>query len=226
VELGVLIKMLHDTKARTLQSFLHSDFSRVSMRVAKTICETAKVSQRSRPSRIARQQADNLHKAINQTKIMNPPTDCLSDRGRSGLRRFDTVRRAGQGAALRQSRAPALPAVGVCGDAVCYFHGLAQLRSCPVRRGAPDRAARYNGAHGVGMGAVHFGEQGSRRPLSRNAVFVRRRRKAVESERKKAFIQQYIPHIAIALREMLDLSDRQEKTMVRQLTDVLERSRS
>ena len=58
------------------------------------------------------------------------------------------------------------------------------------------------------------------------AVFVRRRRKAVESERKKAFIQQYIPHIAIALREMLDLSDRQEKTMVRQLTDVLERSRS
>jgi hypothetical protein len=26
VELGALIKMLHDTKARTLQSFLHSDF--------------------------------------------------------------------------------------------------------------------------------------------------------------------------------------------------------
>ena len=58
------------------------------------------------------------------------------------------------------------------------------------------------------------------------AKFVRRRRKAAESERKKAFIQKYIPHIAIALREMLDLSDRQETVMVRQLSDVLERSRS
>jgi len=58
------------------------------------------------------------------------------------------------------------------------------------------------------------------------AVFLRRRRKAAESERKKAYIQKYIPHIAIALREMLDLSERQEKTLVNQLTDVLERSRS
>jgi DNA topoisomerase-6 subunit B len=60
----------------------------------------------------------------------------------------------------------------------------------------------------------------------RLSVFIRRRRKAAESERKKAYIQQYIPHIAIALREMLELTERQEHTMVRQLTDVLKRSRS
>jgi DNA topoisomerase-6 subunit B len=60
----------------------------------------------------------------------------------------------------------------------------------------------------------------------RLAVFIRRRRKAAESQRKKEYIQQYIPHIAIALREMLELSERQETTMVKQLTDVLERSRS
>jgi len=58
------------------------------------------------------------------------------------------------------------------------------------------------------------------------AIFIRRRRKAVDSERKKAYIQKYIPHVAIALREMLDLSERQEKSIVTQLTDVLERSRS
>ncbi|NVM56491.1 MAG: DNA topoisomerase VI subunit B, partial [Desulfobacterales bacterium] len=81
VELGVLIKMLHDTKARTLQSFLHSDFSRVSTRVAKSICEKAKLFERSRPPRIARQEADHLLKAINQTRIMNPPTDCLGPIG-------------------------------------------------------------------------------------------------------------------------------------------------
>jgi DNA topoisomerase-6 subunit B len=60
----------------------------------------------------------------------------------------------------------------------------------------------------------------------RLAVFIRRRRKAVESERKKAYIHKYIPHIAIALREMLELTDNQEKKIVTQLTDVLERSRS
>jgi len=58
------------------------------------------------------------------------------------------------------------------------------------------------------------------------AIFIRRRRKAAESQRKKAYIQKYIPHVAIALREMLDLSERQEATIIRQLTDVLERSRS
>ncbi|MHC4496949.1 MAG: hypothetical protein ACYSYM_14120 [Planctomycetota bacterium] len=60
----------------------------------------------------------------------------------------------------------------------------------------------------------------------RLAVFIRRRRKVADSQRKKDYIQQYIPHIAIALREMLELSERQETTMVKQLTDVLERSRS
>jgi hypothetical protein len=38
--------------------------------------------------------------------------------------------------------------------------------------------------------------------------------------------EKYIPHVAIALREMLNLTERQEQTLVTQLTDVLERSRS
>ena len=60
----------------------------------------------------------------------------------------------------------------------------------------------------------------------RLAIFVRRKAKAADSERKKAYIQKYIPHVAIALREILDLSERQESRLVNQLTDVLERSRS
>ena len=58
------------------------------------------------------------------------------------------------------------------------------------------------------------------------AAFIRRRRKVADSERKKAYIQKYIPHIAIALREMLSLSERQQSSLITQLTDVLERSRS
>ena len=32
----------------------------------------------TRPERIAREEADALYKAISNTKIMAPPTDCLS----------------------------------------------------------------------------------------------------------------------------------------------------
>lgn len=81
IELGMLISMLKETKATTLQSFLMNDFSRVSSPVAKAICEKAKLYEKARPSRIATQEADNLMKAIRETKIMAPPTNCLSPIG-------------------------------------------------------------------------------------------------------------------------------------------------
>ncbi len=85
VELGVLMKMLQDTKSRQLSGFLQSDFSRVSPAVAKAICDTAKLESRLRPSRVAAQQAETLHKAIATVKIMNPPTDVLSPIGEESL---------------------------------------------------------------------------------------------------------------------------------------------
>lgn len=277
VELGVLIKMLHDTKARTLQSFLHSDFSRVSTRVAKSICEKAKLFERSRPSRIARQEADHLLKAINQTRIMNPPTDCLGPIGDelilAGLKKqikadfFTAVTRPP--AVYRGN--PFQIEAGLAYGGSLKADGLArvlryanrvpllyQQSACAITRSVLNTGWR-NYALQQSAGALptgplvimvhmasvwvpftseskeavaHYPEiikeirlalQECGRKL---AKFVRRRRKAAESERKKAFIHKYIPHIAIALREMLELSDRQEKTMVRQLTDVLERSRS
>ncbi len=81
VELGVLMKMMQDTKARTLQSFLMQDFSRVSTKVAKEICDKANLPENAKPSRIARQESEKLFKAINETKIMAPPTDCISPIG-------------------------------------------------------------------------------------------------------------------------------------------------
>ncbi len=81
VELGVLAKMLQSTKSRRVSSFLHSDFSRVSTRVATQICETAKLDPTASPKRIARSEADRLYKAINSTKLMKPPTNCISPIG-------------------------------------------------------------------------------------------------------------------------------------------------
>ncbi|MBW2963372.1 DNA topoisomerase VI subunit B [Candidatus Woesearchaeota archaeon] len=81
VELGMLIKMLQTTKARTLQSFLQQDFSRVGPGTAKEICENAKLLPNSKPKSISRDMAEQLYKGIQATKIISPPTNCLSPIG-------------------------------------------------------------------------------------------------------------------------------------------------
>ena len=77
VELGMLMKMLQATPHRTLQGFMTTEFSRVSVRVAKEICEKADLKPNGRPKSIAREESDRLFKAINATKLMRPPTDCI-----------------------------------------------------------------------------------------------------------------------------------------------------
>lgn len=85
VELGVLIKMLQDTKAKTLQAFLQNDFCRVSAKVAKEIITKVGLYERARPKTIARKEAEALFNAINNTKIIAPPTNCLSPIGEEAL---------------------------------------------------------------------------------------------------------------------------------------------
>ena len=85
VELGVLIRMLHSTKAGTVAGFLQNDFCRVSQKISQEICEKAKISPRARPSTIARDEAESLYNAIQNTKIIAPPTDCLSPLGEEAL---------------------------------------------------------------------------------------------------------------------------------------------
>ena len=77
IELGRLVTMLKDTHASTISSFLTDSFSRVGSGVARRICEEAKISTRSNPHRIGRQEADALYQAIQNTRIPSPATDCL-----------------------------------------------------------------------------------------------------------------------------------------------------
>jgi DNA topoisomerase VI subunit B len=58
------------------------------------------------------------------------------------------------------------------------------------------------------------------------ATHIRAHRRAVDEEKKKSYIEKYIPHIGIALREILGLSAKAEKDLVSTLKVVLERSRS
>jgi DNA topoisomerase-6 subunit B len=55
--------------------------------------------------------------------------------------------------------------------------------------------------------------------------FLRHRQRLAEAEKKKSYIQAYIPHIGIALKEILGLTDKDEKRVVEVLTDTLEKSR-
>ena len=85
IELGVLMKMLADSKARTTQKFLTGEFSRVSDRVAKEICERAKANPAARPSRLGNDTAKAIYHAIQETKIMAPATDCVVPIGEEKL---------------------------------------------------------------------------------------------------------------------------------------------
>ncbi|MCA9248397.1 MAG: DNA topoisomerase VI subunit B [Planctomycetales bacterium] len=81
VELGRLATMLKDSKESTLSGFLTSTFSRVSGATAQKICKTAKLGTRSRTTRIGQREAETLYRAIQDTKIPNPATDCISPIG-------------------------------------------------------------------------------------------------------------------------------------------------
>ncbi len=85
VELGRLIKMLEITPSKTLQQFLTTEFVRVGAGTAKTICENAALLPKTRPKSVSREMAENLYKGIQKTKIIAPPTDCISPIGEEQL---------------------------------------------------------------------------------------------------------------------------------------------
>ncbi len=100
VELGVLGRMLASTKARTVMSFLTSEFSRLGKRSASEILLKAGITKtgeggkpvpdtKLKPRRVTDEQAGGIIEAVKQVKLVRPPTDCLSPLGteliRSGL---------------------------------------------------------------------------------------------------------------------------------------------
>src|SRR2546428_10370889 len=77
--------MRHDTGGHSLAGFLAGDFSRVSSSVAQAICRAAKLSPNARPRNIHATHAEALYKAIQSTKIMAPPSNCLSPIGEKAI---------------------------------------------------------------------------------------------------------------------------------------------
>jgi DNA topoisomerase-6 subunit B len=280
VELGLLMQMMKDTPARTLRAALSQDFSRVSGKVALDICERAGLDPRANPTRIAHRESEALFKAINDTKLMRPPTDCLSPIGEeqlmTGLKkemgadfltavtRPPTVYRgnpfqvevglayvrpgdqadlgADEPARVMRfaNRVPLLHMAGACAITKAITgvnwksYGLAQPRGSlplgpvvimvhmasvwvPFTSESKEAIAHYPEI----IREVTFGIQECGRRLS---VFLHKRHRLAEQDRKRSYIAMYIPHLALGLKDILDLSDRDEARVVSNLNDLLERT--
>jgi DNA topoisomerase-6 subunit B len=85
IELGTLMAMLQDARGQTVSNFLQNSFSRVTQQVTTEILTEAKVSGRSSATSTPPADIEKLYKAIQNTKIMSPPTNCLSPIGEEAL---------------------------------------------------------------------------------------------------------------------------------------------
>ena len=86
VELGLLMQMLKDTTSRTVSGFMCQEFCRVTQNVVRKISDETealgrRIDTERHPRRISAKDVKILHKAIAQTRIMAPPTNCLSPIG-------------------------------------------------------------------------------------------------------------------------------------------------
>lgn len=78
IELGILRRMLANTKAKSLINFLTSEFCRVGKKSAEQICKLAKIEFNRKPQYLTTEESERLHKAMQMVKLIAPPTDCLS----------------------------------------------------------------------------------------------------------------------------------------------------
>ncbi len=282
VELGILMQMLKDTESRTLRSALSSDFSRVSSAVALDICTRAGLDPGAKPTRVAHHEAESLYKAIQETKLMRPPTDCLSPIGEAqilaglqkeikadfytALTRDPAVYRGnpfqieigmayvrpeetkgqemGQEEPVRvlrfANRVPLLYQPGACAITKAVMgvnwksYGLTQPKDAiplgplaimvhvasvwvPFTSESKDAVASYEEI----LDEMTLGLQECGRRLS---VFLNKRRRDLEAARKRSYIELYIPHLALGLKDILSLGDKEEDRIVKDLKKMLEKT--
>ncbi len=276
VELGVLMQMFRDTKARNVRTCLQGDFSRVSANTARQICETAGVADSRRPGEVTRDEAEKLHRAIQKTKIMNPPTDCIAPIGEdlilgalkaevdaefyASITRRPSVYRgnpflveaglayggsmvADQPITLFRyaNRVPLQYQQGACAITKAVTstnwksYDLQQPRGAlpvgpmlvmvhiasvwvPFTSESKEAIAHYPEI----IKEIRFALQECGRQV---AIHIRRRRREADEAKKRAYIEKYIPQVAIGLQEILGFGDKETDRVVSRLSDVLERSR-
>ncbi len=307
IELGRLIAMLKETSCRSLSGFLREEFTRVGSKVAKNIIRAAGkgLTEKSYPTRIAREEASALHKAIQETKISSPSTNCIAPIGDElilkGLKKeidadfyVSSTRPAAvyrgnpfqievgiaygkpggvglevaEGGRIRKRKKPDPKTLHE--DLVADADGpirllrfanrvplLYQQSACAINKAVLQTNWRSyglqqpRGGMPVGPAAVlvhiasvwvpftseskeaiasypeitkelKLGLQECGRKLG---TYIRKGKRLKREFEKRTYIEQYIPHIGIALQEILDLTRKERDHTVETLEDVLHRSR-
>ena len=87
IELGEFINMARNTKTYRLTSFLTSEFTRVSPRIAEKVCNLAYLYGEMRPQDMSLSEAKRVLDAFTKVKLMAPPTDCLSPIGETLIKK-------------------------------------------------------------------------------------------------------------------------------------------
>ena len=278
VELGMLLKMMKETRSRNLRGALQADFSRVSAKVADEIAAAAGLRPEARPHGLSPADVERLFKAIPGVRIMSPPTSCLSPVGEdlilvgmkamvpgcdfyTAITRSPSVYRGNPfqieaglayGGALPgdelvdlwrfANRVPLQYQQAGCAITRSVIlndwknYGLAQSRGAlpaapmvlfvhmasawvPFTSESKEAIASYPEI----VKEIRLGLQECGRRLG---AYLRHRRRVEDAEKKRSYIEKYIPHIGIALREILGFSAKEEARVVDTLKTTLERSRT
>ncbi len=276
VELGVLMQMFRDTKSRNLKGCLQGDFSRVSARIAEEICQRAKLPSKRRPSEVTRDEAERIHKAIQATKIMAPPTDCIAPIGEELIEQalHSEVEADFYASATRRPNVyrgnPFLIEVGLAyggnlgaEDPITVYRfanrvplqyqqgGCAITKAVTATDWKAYQLQQPRGALPVGPmllmvhiasvwvpftseskeAIAHYPEiikeirLGLQECGRRVATHIRKQKRAADEAKKRAYIEKYIPQVAIGLQNILGFDDKERDKVVANLQDVLERSR-
>ncbi len=276
VELGVFIKLLTTTTTKTLQQFFTTEFSRVTSKVVKEICEHAKIEPKKKPKKILREDAEKLIKAISEVKIMNPSTDCISPIGEVGLEkglrkevnaefyavtsRPPSVYRGNpfqieialayggnqpgdkQISLMRYAnKVPLLFQQGACGFTKAVIqtswrnYGLNQSQKSipvgpmtlilhiasvwvPFTSESKEALAQYPEI----LKEIRLAIQEVGRKLAR---YISKKKRVKDEFQKRNYIEKYIPHLANAIKELIDISDVQEAQLETELKSLLEQER-
>jgi len=87
-----------------------------------------------------------------------------------------------------------------------------------------DMPSKYRGARGLDPEIIKEMTYALQECGRRLSVYLKRRRRQAEQERKRNYIELYLPHVALGLQSILDLNDREETAIVKRLHKMLERT--
>lgn len=301
VELGILLKMIQESENRSVSAFLQQDFSRVSLSVAKSICDVAGVNPASNPRRLDTKTVQKLKDAIEATKIKAPPLTCIAPIGEeliiAGLKKeveADWYNAASRKPVVYRGR-PFAVEVGIAygrpGDTLELTEGgkiveksvkkneellmgnadepvrlirfanrvplVFQQSACAITKAVVNTNWKNYGLQqprgAVPIGPmvifvhiasvwVPFTSESKEAIASYDEIMeelkralmecgrklgthVRKGKKLANEFKKRNYITMYIPTVVDALKEILDLDDKEVEQTSNNLTDVLERSR-